>query len=215
MRVLALDTACDFCTLVLIENGKVIAERSLSSGREQARVLAPMAEQLLKENNLKIADIDRLAVCNGPGSFTGLRVGLAFMRGLSLAASKPLYGFDHFTCSREALKRQGKIDPANVLIIRESKREELFAYVDGEMFLATPEALLEKLNMHDHLFFTGNGATHVLEKAPGLASRLIVMAHEELVLSAALMAEAATTIPTEKPEPLYLRDADVTFPKSA
>ena len=89
MRTLALDTGYDHCILILLENGGVIAERIVATERDQAKILAPLTEALLTEKALKINDIDRLAVCTGPGSFTGLRVGLAFMRGLSLAANKP------------------------------------------------------------------------------------------------------------------------------
>jgi tRNA threonylcarbamoyladenosine biosynthesis protein TsaB len=188
----------------------MLAHRAVEAGREQAKILAPLTEEFLKEKNLKIADLDRLAICTGPGSFTGLRIGLAFARGLALAGQKPLLGFDHFACTQEAVKRLGKTQNQGLLIIRDSGRDELFAQME-QPFLATSIQLVEILNKNADVLFTGNGGEMISASAPHLAARHINLPREELVFSAARLAEKATPLPNTMPEPLYLREADVTY----
>lgn len=182
----------------------------MEAGREQAKILAPMTEEFLKTHKLCVADLDRLAICTGPGSFTGLRIGLAFARGLAMAAQKPLLGFDHFACTQEAVKRLNKIKNEGLLIIRDSGRDELFAFLE-QPFLASVAQLAEILNKNADVLFTGNGAEMIAIAAPHLAARHILLPREEIVFSAALLAAKAATLPNAPPEPLYLREADVTF----
>ncbi|HVY12452.1 MAG TPA: tRNA (adenosine(37)-N6)-threonylcarbamoyltransferase complex dimerization subunit type 1 TsaB [Alphaproteobacteria bacterium] len=215
MRILSLDTACDLCTLVLSENGASKAARSVQAGRDQAKILAPLAEEFLQKQKMQLSQIDRLAVCTGPGSFTGLRIGIAFMRGFSLAGKKPLFGFDHFACTEAALKRLNKLN-APVLMIRSSKRAELFACITGQNtpLLGTPSQLNELLQKQPGLRFTGNGAAELLAEFPALAARHLPLEAEEIVFSAALLAQEAPAN-TAPAQPVYLREADVTLPRSA
>jgi tRNA threonylcarbamoyladenosine biosynthesis protein TsaB len=185
----------------------------VEAGREQAKILAPLTETFLKSHQLKVGDLDRLAICTGPGSFTGLRVGLAFARGLAMAAQKPLLGFDHFACTQEAVKRLNKTQNQEMLIIRDSGRDELFARLD-QPFLATAAQLVEILNKNADVVFTGNGAGMISKAAPQLAPRHINLPREEVVFSAALLAEKTAALPHGMPEPLYLREADVTYQRA-
>jgi tRNA threonylcarbamoyladenosine biosynthesis protein TsaB len=188
----------------------LLGYRAVEAGREQAKILAPLTEEFLKEQNLKIADLDRLAICTGPGSFTGLRVGLSFARGLALASQKPLLGFDHFSCTQEAAKRLNKISNQGLLVIRDSGRDELFAQLD-QPFLATTIQLVEILNQNADVLFAGNAAEMIAAAAPHLAARAIHLPREEVVFSAARLAEKTASLPNAMPEPLYLREADVTY----
>ncbi|MBI3419210.1 MAG: tRNA (adenosine(37)-N6)-threonylcarbamoyltransferase complex dimerization subunit type 1 TsaB [Proteobacteria bacterium] len=219
MKVLAFDTADEFCTLVLAEGGKRVDHRSVKSGREQAKILAPLTQEFLGKHQLAVSGIDRLAICIGPGSFTGLRVGMAFARGLSLAANKPLYGFDHFICTQEALRRAGSaVNP--VLVLRASGRDELFAreagpgFSQSKPFLATSGMLAEILDEAEVPFFTGNGGTALLADYPEFLADEIKIQPEEIAFSAALLAEKEKNL-LPPPLPLYLREADVTFPHAS
>ena len=84
MRVLALDSTGPYCTAALCDSAKVLAYKTEKINRGHAERLAPMVKELLAYTNLQSLDVDRLAVCTGPGSFTGTRVALAFAKGLSL-----------------------------------------------------------------------------------------------------------------------------------
>lgn len=92
MIVLGLDTTGSACACALVNNGNVLAQKSEMIGRGHAERLAPMVHQLLQEARHKVSDIDQIAVCTGPGSFTGLRVALAFAKGLALPQKTPLIG---------------------------------------------------------------------------------------------------------------------------
>ena len=94
MLILALDTALDACAAAVLDTraGKLIAVESQSMKRGHAEALMPLIARVMKESGLPFAALDRIAVTTGPGSFTGLRVGLSAARGIGLAAGKPVVG---------------------------------------------------------------------------------------------------------------------------
>ena len=95
MLILALDTALDACAAAVLDTraNKLIAVESQAMKRGHAEALMPLIARVMKESGLPFAALDRIAVTTGPGSFTGLRVGLSAARGIGLAAGKPVVGF--------------------------------------------------------------------------------------------------------------------------
>src|SRR5215813_2468823 len=94
MLILAIDTALDACAAAVLDTGtsKPIAMESQPMKRGHAEALMPLIARVMKESGLPFAALDRIAVTTGPGSFTGLRVGLSAARGIGLAAHKPAAG---------------------------------------------------------------------------------------------------------------------------
>lgn len=94
MRVLAIDTALAACSAAVLDTayGGIVASESLPMVRGHAEALMPLLQRVMGRAGMAFADIDRVAVTTGPGSFTGLRVGLAAARGIALAADKPAVG---------------------------------------------------------------------------------------------------------------------------
>lgn len=92
MRVLSLDTSQNACDVALLDGEGVVAEAFVPGGRGQDGALAVEVLDVLNRANLTIGDVDRFAVVTGPGSFTGTRIGVAFVRGLALVAEKPAVG---------------------------------------------------------------------------------------------------------------------------
>jgi len=94
MRVLAIDTALAACAAAVLdtEHGGIVASESLPMIRGHAEALMPLVKRVMDEAGMAFTAIDRVAVTTGPGSFTGLRVGLAAARGFALAADKPAVG---------------------------------------------------------------------------------------------------------------------------
>jgi len=94
MRVLAIDTALGACSAAVLDSvlGGVIASESLPMVRGHAEALIPLIARVMERAELGFFDIDRVTVTTGPGSFTGLRVGLSAARGIALAADKPVFG---------------------------------------------------------------------------------------------------------------------------
>src|SRR6204780_5030620 len=102
MRVLAIDTALEACSAAVLdtEQGIVTAHESLPMVRGHAEALIPLIARVLEKSGLDFAALDRIAVTTGPGSFTGLRVGLSAARGIGLAADRPGVGLSTCTAYR-------------------------------------------------------------------------------------------------------------------
>ncbi len=91
MLILAIDTALDACAAAVldIDAGRLIAQESQAMKRGHAEALMPLIARVIKAAGIAFAALDRIAVTTGPGSFTGLRVGLSAARGIALAAVRP------------------------------------------------------------------------------------------------------------------------------
>lgn len=92
MPVLAIDTSEAWCSAALVAKGASLGVKREKLGRGHAERLMPMIEELMAEAGCSLGDVARLAVVTGPGTFTGLRIGLSVARGLGLALSKPVIG---------------------------------------------------------------------------------------------------------------------------
>ena len=105
MLILAIDTALDACAAAVLdtEAGRLIARESLPMKRGHAEALMPLIARVVKQAGISFAALDRIAVTTGPGSFTGLRVGLSAARGIALAAGKPVVGLTTLTAYAAAV----------------------------------------------------------------------------------------------------------------
>lgn len=99
MLILAIDTALGACACCVLDadSGQLIAARSLPMARGHAEALMPVIAEVMNQSGVGYARLDRIAVTTGPGSFTGLRVGLSAARGIALAAGKPAIGVTTLT----------------------------------------------------------------------------------------------------------------------
>lgn len=89
LSILAIDTAMDRCSVALLQSGTVI-EKTVDAPREHTQRILPMVSTLLQESHANLSDLDAIAISNGPGSFTGLRIGLSIAQGLAYGADLPL-----------------------------------------------------------------------------------------------------------------------------
>jgi tRNA threonylcarbamoyladenosine biosynthesis protein TsaB len=99
MLILAIDTALDACAAGVLDTdvARMIAQASPAMKRGHAEALMPLIARVIRQAGIAFAALDRIAVTTGPGSFTGLRVGLSAARGLALAAHKPVVGLSTLT----------------------------------------------------------------------------------------------------------------------
>jgi tRNA threonylcarbamoyladenosine biosynthesis protein TsaB len=189
---LAFDTATEVATSALVDDGEVLGERL-----SRAVTLLEDVDALLRQGGASAADVDLLAVGTGPGSFTGVRIGLATARGLALALGVPAAGVS-------TLDALGAGAPGSVPVI-DARRREVFALVDGEARVLAPS----ELDLPAGTVCIGDGAVRyrgVLEQR-GLAvppdddDRHVPRAR----FHAALAGEPG---PAEAIEPIYLRVPD-------
>ena len=154
MLTLAFDTATGVATCGLVRDGEVLSER-----RTRAAAVLADADELLREARLTPSDLDLLAVGVGPGSFTGLRIGLAAARGLALACDLPVAGIS----TLDALAAGA---PGAVPVI-DARRREVFSLVAGEARCLTPADLA----VEPDRTYVGDGAVRyrpVIEEAGGV-----------------------------------------------
>ena len=116
MRVLAIDTAGWTCSVALWEEGRELAFQEKESERDQAVLLPQFVKEVMGRQK-----VDQLIVNIGPGSFTGIRVGLAFAKGLAMGWNLPLKGIDSFIATYANLTLQ-----SDVLVLIEARRQDVF-----------------------------------------------------------------------------------------
>lgn len=202
MIVLAVNTATSVLSVVLNKDGETLFFYSTPETRDQGNLLLRHIRQGLDENKLDYADLDLLAVVTGPGSFTGIRIGLAAMRGIALAAAKPIVGFSSFELFGHAPSK----DKTNIVAV-ESWREELyFRCGTAEPVNLSPQDFAATLDTNADYYLTGDAA-HKL--APFVPRAVVAKEMADARHLAALAQQAQVT--GEKPVPYYLRPADITL----
>src|SRR5579863_2080570 len=133
MRLLAIDTALAACSAAVFDtdqrtsNGGIVASESLPMIRGHAEALIPLVARVMKASGLAFADLDRIVVTNGPGSFTGLRVGIAAARGLGLASKIPVVGVS--TLSAYAARYLGADNKYPVIAAIDARHAHVFLQV--------------------------------------------------------------------------------------
>lgn len=192
MLTLAFDTATNVATTALVRDGDVLGERSSRA----AAVLAD-ADQLLRDAGLRPDALDRLVVGTGPGSFTGVRIGLAAARGVALALDLPVAGVS----TLDALAAGA---PGAVPVI-DARRREVFVLADGELRCLAPG----DLDVEAGRAYVGDGALRYRETIEAAGGVVPPDGSELHVPRARLHAAlAGPGGPAELVEPLYLRVPD-------
>lgn len=214
MKCLAVNTATTLLSLALVEGDRTLHYYETAETRDQGNLLLGHIQSGLKKNNLSYADLDVLAVVTGPGSFTGIRVGLATMRGLALAADKPLIGFTSFDMFAAPVA-----NTLNIVAV-ESWREELYVAVldeEGHPLVAcrneTPEVFARQLREElpgDHPFrLSGDAAQKLVTLFPG--ATLVDTPADAVHVARLALHRFAKGGHFISPTPYYLREADVTI----
>ena len=210
MRLLAIDTALEACSVGVIGDGEPVF-RSEVVGRGHAEILMGQIESAMAEADLAFTDLDRIAVIVGPGSFTGLRVGIAAARGLALVAGKPAVGIGTLAVHAEAARATH--GPRKVLAVLDAGRGEIYGAVfaaDGSEVepasAGSPQhfaALIE-----GGMLVAGSGADLVVALLPIGAEARVAHRHSAPDIAAFCRLALAAPAPTAAPRPLYLRPPD-------
>jgi tRNA threonylcarbamoyladenosine biosynthesis protein TsaB len=131
MLILSIDTALDACAAAVLDTaGGVIARESLAMKRGHAEALMPLIARVMKASGVGFAALDRVAATTGPGSFTGLRVGLSAARGIALAAGKPVVGVTTLTAFAAPIVSESSAHP--VISAIDARHDHVYFQVLGE-----------------------------------------------------------------------------------
>ncbi len=201
MIVLAIDTALAAATAVVAEDGRVLAVRCEPMARGHQEAIATLTQAVMTEADVAFGALHRIGVTVGPGSFTGLRVGLAFAKGLAMAWRTPLVGLG----ALEGLA--ASVSGARVAAAIDAGREQVYLQTFRET--AGPQQLpmvdaYAAVALFGPDVIVGSGGTLLAEAAP--AARLDPRAFADPAALARLTAAAAE--PDGPPGPLYLRAPD-------
>jgi len=166
MLILAIDTALDACAAAVLDTdaGKLIAQESQAMKRGHAEALMPLIARVMKASGIPFAALDRIAVTTGPGSFTGLRVGLSAARGIALAAAKPAVGLTTLTAF--AAPFVGENNPHPVLSAIDARHDHVYFQLvsgDGGSLVKPKVAPIEEV-----LAASRFGAPHLVGNAAGI-----------------------------------------------
>lgn len=109
MKILSVDSSSITASVAITENGKILSEKFINNGLTHSQTLMPMVEGALNDGNILIKDIDLFAITNGPGSFTGVRIGIASVKGMADALSKKCMAVSTLEAIAVPLKKEDVI----------------------------------------------------------------------------------------------------------
>lgn len=164
MKVLAIDTASIVATVAIMDDEKLIGEYILNHKKTHSQKIMPIIREVLDSAQLKVADIDVFAVANGPGSFTGLRIGVATIKGLAHAVNKPVVGIStldglafnlphckHMICPIMDARRQQVYNALYKWV------DDSFYIVEEPRALPVGDLIRELKEKDEQVMFTGDG----------------------------------------------------------
>ncbi len=215
MRVLAIDTALEACSAAIFdsERDEIVARESIPMPRGHAEALMPLVARVIAASALDFDQIDRIAVTTGPGSFTGMRVGIAAARGLGLAAGKPVVGVTTFAAFAAPLI---VADPTGPVVAAIDARHD-HVYLEVFSIGGRVPVSARVVSIADALRLGTGGAPRLVGNAAGILARawpaderapssVEQRAAPDIDWVAKLGADAAEN--ASPPKPLYLRAPD-------
>ena len=160
--LLMLETSTECCSVAVARGTEIIAERKTDTAKQHASLLAPFVDEVLKELGMKMADCDAVAVSEGPGSYTGLRVGVSTAKGLCFGSGRPLLSVG----TLRILAEQGRGKADYIVPMVDARRMEVYSAVfDGQCneVRGTEATILDENSFADLLkdhsvLFIGDGA---------------------------------------------------------
>ena len=214
--LLAADTSAKTATVALFEQGVMIAEYTQNIGLTHSEGFLPLIEEMLKATNRELNSIDYFAITNGPGSFTGLRIGVSTIKGLAHAVNKPVA----LISTLDALAENAPHFSGYVCPILDARRQEVYAavYKNGEKIMEdTPLPLTDLFaflkNCRGKVLFLGDGAINyrdvILKALPKKAviapSHLVLQRGSSVGIAAMKQIEAANTVSYGNMDIRYLK----------
>ena len=170
-RIILIETSTALCSAALAEDGKIVAYRESSAPKAHASLTAVFIQEMLQERGIKIADCDAVCVSMGPGSYTGLRVGVSTAKGLCFGAGKPLLAIGTLDTlvaqSSDVIPSEVEESPSYKFIIPmvDSRRMEVYTAVfeNGKQVTETAPAIIDENSFAEYLeqgpcLFIGDGA---------------------------------------------------------
>ena len=228
--ILLLESATDSCSVALSSGERLISEKYINEPKVHASKLALYVEEILKENNISVSDCAAIAVSSGPGSYTGLRVGVSCAKGLCFGANKPLIAVNTLSAIAHSaiekissneelceLSNNSKELPYLVVPMIDAGRMEVYTAsynINGKEVSGTIAKILDETSYSEELskgkvLFTGNGAAKFMPLLEGNNNAIFI---EQLPHASGMRVPAAKSLIEKRFEdnayfePFYLKD---------
>ena len=224
MTLLAIDTSTRSCSVGLLENDRLLAESSRDDGQTHSRHLMSMIDAVLRRCGIGVTGLSAVAVTVGPGSFTGLRIGLATAKGIAAAADLPLVG----VMTLEALARQGSAsasDAGPICPLIDARKGEVYGGIfragpdgfhrlDGSPFVCRPERVAAQIDAS--FLLIGDGALLYRDRLSAALGGSVRLAPDDLhrIRAATVGRIARGSLNSGRTEdaagemPIYIRKSD-------
>ena len=229
--ILCLETSTAVCSVALVENGNVIALRESLDGQNHAEKITVFIDEVMKEANVSYRDLDAVATSMGPGSYTGLRIGVSTAKGLCYAMEKPLIAIDTLAAMAQGFKDHKTTRPQDYKLgmilcpMIDARRMEVYSsFFDNDLnkisdtraIIIDENSFIEEKQNH-HLYLFGDGADKLASLFENDDKITVV---ENFHCSASYMAELADKafknndfVDTAYFEPFYLKNFVPGMPK--
>lgn len=217
MLILGLESSAKAASAALCRDGELIAQYSQCSGLTHSRTLLPMVEDLLKNTETKLSDVDAVAVARGPGSFTGIRIGVAAVKGLCWGAEKPAIGVS--TLAAMAWNGVAAGEGAHICCCMDARRQQVYNAVfeirDGKPARLVPDRAIsieelasELEKCEKRVFLVGDGARLCYNRLGELGIKCVLVPEpltQQSAYGVCRAAEGETPAPASELLPVYLR----------
>lgn len=215
MKLLCIDTALASCSVCVYDAGTktILAAEQQLMERGHAEVLPPMVARVMQKAGIGFDALGRIAVTTGPGTFTGIRIGVSFARGLGLARNIKVIGINTMKAAQVAVPKTYN----DVKVVHQAGASGFFYFFDENIStnieLLNPEAIINRLPPTS-VALIGTGAATIKQYSE--RSSLLLLPQYDLPLAQNFAAYAASLPdPAHMPEPIYLREADAKPQKEA
>lgn len=210
MIILAIDTTGKVCSTAVSKDGKLLSEEYRDVGLTHSASLMPMVETALDSAGIDISDVDKIAVSNGPGSFTGVRIGVCAAKALAHACNIPICGIS----TLEAMSHNIAHFDGTVIPMMDARRGEVYAaaFKDGNRIMPDTAGPIDQIlgEIQGRIMCLGDGAVALHDKIVELRpDALFVPANLtfQRAGAAALLAEKADPHTYCEIKPHYLRES--------
>ena len=216
MIILALESSALTASVAVCDGERLLGEYTLNNGNTHSETLLPMVESLLKSLDLTVADVELFAVAAGPGSFTGVRIGVSTLKGLAFASQKPCVGVS----TLEALAHNFPVPGGLICPVMNARRKQvytaLFRECNGELIRLMPDSAIaiteldEVLSKYDEpVYLVGDGYDVTYENLKheiGITPERLRWQSAASVAKAAYIAHlSGNTVSDAELKPVYLR----------
>lgn len=211
MKILAIDSSAKAASVAIVEDGKILGETFLNCGLTHSVTIMPSVEWLLEMTGIKLSDIGRIAICEGPGSFTGLRIGMAAVKGLAWSLDIPCVGVSTLYAAARGVSHIS----GTVCAVMDARAGQVYNAVfksDGETLVRVcddraieTEKLIKELENEEKVIVCGDGAEVLLESAPENFIAADEHIRHQRATYVAFLAEGLPAISGKDLEPEYIR----------